>query len=168
MIKYNLKDIILIKESNDDSTLANLINDNIKRYLFIIEYKFKDKKGHRSKYNNPKPISFCDIRIALNKLSNKTFDIQFKNIISTLYLLPNENNTSIFNDIYNHISQNNFMLEPYSKLAVILIELFDEFKTVFYDNTQTYFTNYTKFKLPICKSYDEICDQNIKKDTESF
>ena len=132
MIKYSLEDILTIKESHSDSDLSHLINEDVKRYLFIIDYKFKEKKGHRSKYNNPKPISFNDIRLSLNKLSNKTFDIQFKYIISTLHLLSIQDKSSIFKDILNHLSNNTFMLEPYSKLTVILIDVFEEFFIVYF------------------------------------
>lgn len=163
-MKYSLEDVIQIKSSCDEDILSTLIDDDIKRYLFIVEYKFKEKKGHRSKYNNPKPISFCDIRIALNKLSNKKFDIQFKYIISTLYLLPADDKPIIFQDIFIHLSQNSFMNDPYSKLAATLIELFDEFNTLFSDNVDEHFTNYQQFNFPALSSYDEICDQNKKKD----
>ena len=164
MIKYSLEDILTIKESHSDSDLSHLINEDVKRYLFIIDYKFKEKKGHRSKYNNPKPISFNDIRLSLNKLSNKTFDIQFKYIISTLHLLSIQDKSSIFKDILNHLSNNAFMLEPYSKLTVILIDVFEEFKTLFYDSCHSFFSNFDNFVFPVLTTYNEICIQNKTKD----
>jgi len=163
-MKYSLNNILEIKKSNDISVFSDLIDNDVKRYLFIIEYKFKDKKGHRSKYNNPKPISFNDIRISLNKLSNKTFDIQFKYIISTLHILPYNERPEIFNNIFIHLSQNTFMIEPYSKLAIILIEVFDEFKSLFYLKCNEFFTNINDINIIIPTSYEEICNQNKKND----
>lgn len=166
MFKYTLDDILAIKESysDSDSDIMQHIDDDVKRYLFIIEYKFKDKKGHRSKYTNPKPISFCDIRLALNKLSNKTFDIQFKYIISTLHLLSNQEKSPIFQDILNHLSKNSFMLEPYSKLAVTLIDVFDEFKDLFYNTSTDFFSDFEKFIFPLTTTYNDLCSQNKVKD----
>ena len=164
MIKYSLEDILAIKKSYGDTDLSHLIDDDVKRYIFIIDYKFKEKKGHRSKYTNPKPISFCDIRLSLNKLSIKTFDIQFKYIISTLHLLSNEEKSSIFQHILNHLSKNTFMLEPYSKLALILIDVFDDFKDIFFGTSNTLFLDFTKFDFPITVSHDDLCIQNKFKD----
>ena len=160
MIKYSLEDILAIKESYDDNDLSHLIEDDVKRYLFIIDYKFKEKKGHRSKYNNPKPISFCDIRLSLNKLSNKTFDVQFKYIITTLHLLSNQEKPHIFEDVLNHLSSNSFMLEPYSKLAVIIIDIFYQFREIFFD-TNAFFSDFDKFVPPVT-NHDELCMQNKK------
>lgn len=164
MVKYTLDNILTIKESYNDSDISHLIDDDVKRYLFIIDYKFKEKRGHRSKYNNPKPISFCDIRLSLNKLSNKTFDIQFKYIISTLHLLSNQDKSPIFQDILNHLSKNSFMLEPYSKLAVILIDVFEDFKELFNSSCQEFFADFTNFVFPIVTTYNDVCLQNKLKD----
>ena len=164
MIKYSLEDILTLKESLCVSDLSHLINEDIKRYLFIVDYKFKEKKGHRSKYTNPKPISFNDIRMSLNKLSNKTFDIQFKYIITTLHVLSIQDKSTIFKDILNHLSNNTFMLEPYSKLAVILIDVFEEFKTLFYESCHTFFSDFDHFVFPVLTTYNEICIQNKTKD----
>lgn len=163
-MKYSLNDIIHIKNSCEDNIISELIDEDIKRYLFIVEYKFKDKKGHRSKYNNPKPISFNDIRISLNKLSIKHFNVQFKYIISTIHLLPSDDMVNTFENIFIHLSQNSFMLEPYSKLAVILIDIFDDFKTLFYNKFETFLNDFNTINFPNVESYEEICIQNKIKD----
>ena len=84
MLHYTLSNILLIEnifldDSNNDT---HILTDDTINMLCTIEYKFKDRKQYKSKYNNPKPISFSDIRLNLNKLSNKSYSLYFKQIIN--------------------------------------------------------------------------------------
>ena len=77
MLHYTLSNILLIEnifldDSNNDT---HILTDDTINMLCTIEYKFKDRKQYKSKYNNPKPISFSDIRLNLNKLSNKSDNV---------------------------------------------------------------------------------------------
>ena len=88
MLYYTLSNILLIENKfidNSNSFIdhsANSISslsDETINILYTIEYKFKERKQYKSKYTNPKPISFSDIRLNLNKLSK---GLNLKNIRS--------------------------------------------------------------------------------------
>jgi hypothetical protein len=150
MLYYTLSNILLIEKNfidnnssfidNSNNVIPTLTDDTI-NILYTIEYKFKERKQYKSKYNSPKPISFSDIRLNLNKLSNKSYSTYFKQIISLLHILNKNESTDIFNDIFTHISSNQFMVKPYSKLSSSLIEIFPEYSTIFYDNNNSFLQN---------------------------
>ena len=150
MLYYTLSNILLIENNfldNSNSFIdhsANTIStmsDETLNILYTIEYKFKERKQYKSKYSNPKPISFADIRLNLNKLSNKSYTTYFKQIISLLHILNKNESNDIFNDIFIHISSNQFMVKPYSKLSSSLIEIFPEYSTIFYNFNEIYLKN---------------------------
>ena len=150
MLYYTLSNILLIENKFIDNsnsfinhsanTISNL-SDETNNILYTIEYKFKERKQYKSKYNNPKPISFSDIRLNLNKLSNKSYTLYFKQIIALLHILNKNEATDIFNDIFIHISSNQFMVKPYSKLSSSLIEIFPEYSTIFYNYNKAFLKN---------------------------
>ena len=149
MLYYTLSSILLIENKfidNSNSFIDHSFNpistlsDETLNILYTIEYKFKERKQYKSKYTNPKPISFSDIRLNLNKLSNKSYTLYFKQIISLLHILNKNESTDIFNDIFNHISSNQFMVKPYAKLSSSLIEIFPEYATIY----SNYNTNFLK------------------------
>ena len=150
MLYYTLSNILLIEQKfidNSNSFIDNsnnfisILSDDTINILYTIEYKFKERKQYKSKYNNPKPISFSDIRLNLNKLSNKSYSIYFKQIISLLHILNKDESTNIFNDIFIHISSNQFMVKPYSNLSSSLIEIFPEYSTIFYNYNDIFLKN---------------------------
>ena len=73
MISYSLADILSLENeittNNDDLTKLPYLTDSVIQYIYTLEYKFKDKRYLKSKYHSPKPITFDDIRLNLNKLS---------------------------------------------------------------------------------------------------
>ena len=150
MLYYTLSNILLIENEFIDNsnsfidhsanTISTLSDETI-NILYTIEYKFKERKQYKSKYTNPKPISFSDIRLNLNKLSNKSYNVYFKQIIALLHILNKNESTDIFNNIYNHISSNQFMVKPYSKLSSSLIEIFPEYSTIFYNYNKDFLKN---------------------------
>ena len=143
MLQYTLSNILIIEENfldNSNNLTPILPNDTI-NMLCTIEYKFKERKQYKSKYNNPKPISFSDIRVNLNKLSNKSYSLYFKQIISVLHILNKDESTNIFTDIFLHISKNQFMVKPYSELSASLLEIFPEYSTIFYDYNNKFIKN---------------------------
>lgn len=150
MLYYTLSNILLIENKfldNSNSfidhsanTISTLSDETI-NLLYTIEYKFKERKQYKSKYSNPKPISFSDIRLNLNKLSNKSYTVYFKQIIALLHILNKNESTDIFNDIFIHISSNQFMVKPYSKLSSSLIEIFPEYSTIFNNYNKDFLKN---------------------------
>jgi len=150
MLYYTLSNILLIENNfldnsnsfidNSSNSISTLSDETI-NILYTIEYKFKERKQHKSKYTNPKPISFSDIRLNLNKLSNNSYTLYFKQIIALLHILNKNESTDIFNDIFIHISSNQFMVKPYSKLSSSLIEIFPEYSTIFYNYNKVYLKN---------------------------
>lgn len=159
MLHYTLSNILLIEnifldDSNNDT---HILTDDTINMLCTIEYKFKDRKQYKSKYNNPKPISFSDIRLNLNKLSNKSYSLYFKQIISVLHILNKEESTNIFKDIFLHISNNQFMVKPYSNLSAALLEIFPEYSTLFNDYNDQFIKNIhdCSFNYNISSNFNE-------------
>ena len=159
MLQYTLSNILIIEEKildNSNNLTPILPNDTI-NMLCTIEYKFKERKQYKSKYNNPKPISFSDIRLNLNKLSNKSYSLYFKQIISVLHILNKDESTDIFRDIFLHISKNQFMVKPYSELSASLLEIFPEYSTIFYDYNNEFIKNIndSSFNYTSSSDYNE-------------
>lgn len=145
MLQYTLSNILLIEDIilDNSSNFTSTLTDDTINMLCTIEYKFKERKQYKSKYNNPKPIAFSDIRMNLNKLSNKSYSLYFKQIISVLHILNKDESTNIFKDIFQHISNNQFMVKPYSKLSSSLLEIFPEYSTLFHDYNNEFIENLT-------------------------
>lgn len=138
------------------------VSSDIINHIYTLEYKFKDKRMN----NTTKieiPIKFEDIRVNLNKLSKKTYDIHFKYIISSIHCLHTDN-PDLFMNVYNHISCNNFMVEPYSKLSASLIQIFPEFEKIFYNKIKTIYSLISDMQSNNPSTYDELCNINKIKD----
>lgn len=163
---YTLSNILLIEKSIVDSSV-NVLDEDVINLLYTIEYKFKDRKQYKSKYNNPKPIAFSDIRLNLNKLSNLNYSIYFKQIISILHVLNKNDTSTIFNDIFLHISNDAFLVAPYSKLSAALLEIFPEYRTIFFYNNSNLINkiNDIDFNYSNTLSNDYIFTLNKNKDT---
>lgn len=169
MISYTLADILSLENeiitSNDDLTKLPYLTDSVIQYIYTLEYKFKDKRYLKSKYHSPKPITFDDIRLNLNKLSNKTYTTHFKYIVSTLHCLNSNENTPLFQSLISHISNNSFMVGPYSKLSASLIEIFPEYSNIFIESNDKLLRDVSNFVAPCTTSYNELCNTNKIKDS---
>ena len=136
MLYYTLSNILLIENKfidnsnsfiDQSSNTVSTLSDETINILYTIEYKFKERKQYKSKYTNPKPISFSDIRLNLNKLSNKSYTTYFKQIISVLHILNKDESANIFNDIFIYI----YLLDISIDLIIYMI-YFDIFNAIFY------------------------------------
>lgn len=167
MIKYSLHDILEIdKVCSEKQLIDSIVSEEIKSYFFVLEYKFKNRMSNKSKYNTPKPITFSDIRLSLNKLSNSSFSKQFKTIVSTLHIIVSEcdDKNKLFSDVYDHIASNSFMVAPYTKLAIKLIYIFTEFEVVFLSKNKEFIDNLSRNEFKNDLQGDELHSQNKYKD----
>lgn len=159
---YSIEQIIKLENEVLQSE-NSFISYDIINHIYTLEYKFKDKRiNNATKIENP--IKFEDIRVNLNKLSKKTYNIHFKYIISSLHCLHNKSNPDLFANIYKHISSNNFMVEPYSKLSSSLIQIFPEYENIFYKKIDQTVKTIYDINLTYGTSYDELCEINKIKD----
>ena len=162
---YHIGDIVnieeqLLKENYMDISIVPYETIN---HIYTLEYKFKDKRmGNLSKVENP--IKFEDIRVNLNKLSKKTYNIHFKYIISSIYFLNDQNTPDLFILVFRHISTNIFMSEPYAKLNNALMHIFPQYETLFYQQFRKFIEEISQISFDKTSTYDELCETNKKKD----
>lgn len=162
--KYTLPFIIDLQNTIIQETNTSYIDDNVSNFIFTLEYKFKERKHYKSKYNSPKPITFADIRLNLNKLSNKTFNIHFQQIIATLHVLNTKECQTIFQDVFQHISVNSFMYEPYSKLSSSLMNIFPEFHEIFFTQNTIIIDSFKNISFNSDNTFESECTLNKLKD----
>jgi hypothetical protein len=163
-IKYTLPFIINLQNTIIPETNTSYIDDNVSNFIFTLEYKFKERKHYKSKYNSPKPVTFADIRLNLNKLSNKTFDIHFQQIIATLHVLNTNECQTIFQDVFQHVSTTSFMYEPYSKLSSSLMNIFPEFNEIFFTQNSITIESFKNISFNSENTFESECTLNKLKD----
>lgn len=113
--------------------------------------------------------SMNDIRIALNKISNKNYDANRDLIVEKINELITENTSNVSvvaNNIFEIASTNKFFSNIYSKLYKELTEKFPE---IFKDILNTFIQGFTETMKSIRyvdqnENYDEFCKYNKEND----
>lgn len=172
MLKYKIHDILEIEnnilntsfDTSNNILNSNYLDNDVINLIYTIEYKFKERKTYKSKYYTPKPVSFSDIRINLNKLSNKSYSLYFKQIISILHVLNKDDSIELFENIYLHISCNRFISIPYSNLSSSLIEIFPEYHDLFYIKNNLLIDSLKNIDISELKRTNDIFECNKIKD----
>ncbi len=108
-----------------------------------------------------------EIRVLLNKMSNKNYDTQKEHVLESInefmkldpYPEKEQDFTKIANTIYDIISVNKFLSELYADLYNTLYNHYDIFKTVLYNKIHNYYESIDKINYADPnKDYDKYCE----------
>lgn len=121
-----------------------------------------EKKEGTEKYIN-------DIRICLNKMSNKNYDIQSATILDYIQkiseLEDQDQIEKVANAIFDIASTNKFYSEMYAKIYKDLINLYPIFQTIFNDFLLQFSNNILDLKyIDPNIDYDAFCNYNKQND----
>ena len=190
IIKYNLHDIIKIKNQIDKLTLDNdikLLIDNIVKqinspgYTKTPIFKSSNKRYIQGKYQKHNQdwvevrnfkstklkksegdYKIIDkLRININKITDKTYDILCKEIFKLLDEVSEDSFLKISNSIFDIISKNIFYSNIYAKLYCELIYKYNNFKIILNNNIDNFIEKCEK--ISYCEpeeNYDLFCENN--------
>ena len=168
--KYDLPDAIAtilknlsnsVSPTDDSSTSASNSNTHTKKTVVKNHKPFQEDWSAVRSYKTTKlpevkegtEKSIKDIRVALNKFSNKNADTQHDVIVSLINQVISESKEveedtkKVINLIFDIVSSNEFYSSLYAKLYKDLIELFPAFSEKLVDIIERYKDSFNNIKL---------------------
>ena len=120
--------------------------------------KIEKKEGVEQKIN--------EIRVALNKISNKNYDTQRDTILQIIVQIGDDDLEKIANAIFDIASTNKFYSEMYANLYKELMTLYPVFSSILDQFLNGFSQKVTDWKYvdPNTSSYDEVSQYNKKND----
>ena len=105
------------------------------------------------------------LREFLNKMTEKTYEENLKEIITKVKTFDNKNLIIICKYIFEMASSNKFYSEMYANLYKTLINEFQEMKDECFNQLQRFLKTFEEIKyINPDENYDEFCDMNEKNE----